>query len=158
MTQEKKRTPNPEMTVAGLKTANFATISLGDQARFSKTITEEDVKRFAELTGDFNPIHLNQEFAAASPFKKRLVHGAFGASLISAVLGMKLPGPGALYVSQDLKFKKPAFIGDTLTAVATVVEKFTKKKGELKFLRIRTELLNQDDVLITEGEALVLVM
>ena len=134
---------------------------IGDTASVTKTVTEADVTLFAGITGDFNPLHVNEEFAKSTQFGKRLVHGCFSSGLISAVIGMKLPGPGALYGSQAVKFVKPVFIGDTLTAKATVIEKFTKpskKNTELKFLKLQTDVYNQDDVKVTEGEATVIVM
>ena len=93
-----------------------------------------------------------------SIFGKRLVHGAFSSGLISTVLGMKLPGEGALYVSQTSNFRKPVFIDDTLTATAKVIEKYTKKDGKLKFVKLETIVTNQDDVVVTDGEALLIVM
>lgn len=131
---------------------------IGETASITKTVTEADVTLFAGITGDFNPLHVNEEFAKNTQFGKRLVHGCFSSGLISAVIGIKLPGPGALYGGQTVKFVKPVFIGDTLTAKATVIEKFTKKDGELKFLRLQTDVYNQDDVKVTEGEATVIVM
>ncbi|GAB4324282.1 MAG: MaoC family dehydratase [Promethearchaeota archaeon] len=138
--------------------ANWDEINVGDRASHAKTITETDVVTFAGLSGDFNPLHVNEEFAKNTRFKRRVVHGCISAALISAVLGMKLPGPGALYVSQTVNFRKPVFIGDTLTATAEVVEKFTKKDGTLKFLRIKTTVTNQEEAVVTDGEALVIVM
>jgi 3-hydroxybutyryl-CoA dehydratase len=131
---------------------------VGDTASITKTVTEADVILFAGITMDFNPLHVNEEFAKTTQFGKRLVHGCFSSGLISAVIGMKLPGPGALYGGQTVKFVKPVFIGDTLTAKATVIEKFTKKDGQLKFLKLQTDVYNQDDVKVTEGEATVIVM
>jgi len=141
-----------------IKMANYDEINVGDTASVSKTVTDSDVMQFARLTTDFNPLHVNEEFAKKSQFGRRLVHGAFSSGLISAVLGMKIPGPGALYVDQMVTFKKPVFIGDTLTAKATVAEKFTKKGGELKFLKIATQVFNQNEDLVTDGEATVIVM
>nr|MDO8112243.1 MaoC family dehydratase [Candidatus Sigynarchaeota archaeon] len=132
--------------------------NVGDTACITKTVTETDVILFAGITGDFNPLHVNEEFAKKTKFGKRVVHGCFSSGLISAVLGMKLPGPGALYGGQTVKFVKPVFIGDTLTAKGTIVEKYTKKNGELKFLRIQTDVFNQADEKVTEGEATVIVM
>ncbi len=94
----------------------------GMTASYAKTITEADVILFAGISGDDNPVHINAEYAATTPFKQRIVHGMFSASLISAVLGTRLPGPGAIYVDQQLRFKAPVYIGDTLTATATVLE------------------------------------
>lgn len=121
----------------------------------SKTITDEDVKLFAKVSGDFNPIHMYEEFAKTQIYGKRIVHGPFSSALISAVLGVKLFGPGAIYASQEVTFKGPAFIGDTLTAVATVSKKYTKqgKRGELKFLDVETKVYNQNDELLTDGMA-----
>jgi len=121
-------------------------------------VTEADVILFAGISGDFNPLHVDEEFAKDTLFGRRLVHGCFSNALISAVLGTKLPGSGALYASQKTRYVKPVFIGDTLTAVAEVLEKFTKKNGELRFVRLRTDVLNQDDETVTEGEALLIIM
>lgn len=141
-----------------IKVTSYDDFKVGDSASVSKTVTEADVILFAGITGDFNPLHVNEEFARKSKFGKRLVHGCFSSGLISAVLGMKLPGPGALYAGQTVRFVKPTFIGDTLTATATIVEKYTKKDGALKFLRIETTVTNQDGVAVTEGEATIIVM
>ncbi|MHA1369905.1 MAG: MaoC family dehydratase [Promethearchaeota archaeon] len=146
------------LAIKNIKKADYDSIEIGDSASVTKTVTETDVILIAGVTGDFNPLHVNEEFANTTQFGKRVVHGVFSTGLISAVLGMKLPGPGALYASQSVKFVKPVFIGDTLTAVATVKEKFTKKEGKLKFLKIETKVYNQDDAVVTEGEALVIVM
>ncbi|MHA1847518.1 MAG: MaoC family dehydratase [Promethearchaeota archaeon] len=141
-----------------IKVSKYEDFNIGDSASITKTVTQADVTLFAGITGDFNPLHVNEEYAKTTMFGKRLVHGAFSSGLISAVLGMKLPGPGALYASQFSKFVKPVFIGDTITARAKVVEKFTKKEGKLKFLKIETNCYNQNDELVTEGEALVIIM
>ncbi len=94
----------------------------GMTASFAKTISESDVYTFAGITGDHNPIHINAEYAAKTLFKERIVHGMFSAGLISTVLGTKLPGPGSIYIDQNIKFKAPVKIGDTLTATAIVTE------------------------------------
>jgi 3-hydroxybutyryl-CoA dehydratase len=141
-----------------IKIKKYEEFNVGDTASMTKTVTEADVMAFAKITGDFNPMHVNEEFAKKSRFGKRIAHGCLSSGLISAVLGMKLPGPGALYAGQTVKFTKPVFFGDTITAKATVVEKFTKKNGELKFLRIQTDCFNQADEKVTEGEATIIVM
>ncbi len=141
-----------------IKLANYDEINVGDTASITKTISSQDVYDFADLVLDHNPLHVNEEFAKKSQFGRRLVHGAFSSCLISAVLGMKLPGPGALYVGQTSNFKKPAYIDDTLTAKATVTEKFLKKGGQLKFLKISTQVFNQGGDLVTDGEATIIVM
>ncbi|OMH27169.1 MaoC family dehydratase [Motiliproteus sp. MSK22-1] len=97
-------------------------LKIGMQASYAKTITEADVVLFAGITGDDNPIHLNAEYAEQTMFEQRIVHGMFSAGLISAVLGTRMPGPGAIYIDQQLKFKAPVHIGDTVTATATVLE------------------------------------
>ncbi len=141
-----------------LKNIKYENYEIGDSAFHAKTVTEADVILFAGISGDYNPLHVNEEFAKTQQFGKRVVHGCFSSALISAALGVKLFGPGALYISQKVDFRKPVYIGDTLTAVATVKEKFTKKEGKLKFLKVETNVYNQDDVLVTEGEALILIM
>ena len=130
----------------------------GDSASHSKTVTETDVVLFAGISGDFNPLHINEQFAKTQMFGTRVVHGAYSSSLISAVLGMKLFGPGILYGGQSVTFKKPVFIGDTLTAVATVSEKYTKKEGKLKFIKCDTKVYNQKDEVVTDGEATIIFM
>lgn len=103
-------------------------LEVGMTASFAKTVSESDVYTFAGITGDNNPVHINAEYAAQTLFKERIVHGMFSAGLISAVLGTKLPGPGAIYIDQNIKFKAPVKIGDTLTATATVTEINTERR------------------------------
>ncbi len=131
---------------------------VGDSAKFTKKITEEDVMKFAEVSGDYNPIHVNPEFAKTQMFGKQVAHGIISAGLISAVMGVKLFGPGILYGEQTVRFVKPVFFDDTLTAIATVKEKFTKKEGKLKFIKCDTKVYNQNDELVTDGEGVVLVL
>jgi 3-hydroxybutyryl-CoA dehydratase len=97
-------------------------LTVGMSASYAKTITDADVTLFAGLSGDDNPMHINEEFAAETMFKGRIAHGMFSAALISAVLGTRLPGPGSIYISQHLRFKAPVRIGDTLMATATIKE------------------------------------
>ena len=127
-------------------------ISVGDTARFTKTITQADVTLFAGVTGDFNPLHIDHEHAKKTRFGQPVVHGALLVGLVSNVLGMQLPGPGALYVSQSLAFKKPVFIGDTITAEAEVVEKMDEKNR----VRFATRCLDQDGEVVAEGESVLL--
>ncbi|MCW8884456.1 MAG: MaoC family dehydratase [Motiliproteus sp.] len=107
-------------------------LEVGMTASFAKTVSESDVYTFAGITGDNNPVHVNEEFAAETPFKQRIVHGMFSAGLISTVLGTKMPGPGAIYIDQTLKFKAPVFIGDTVTATATI-EEIDNRRRRVKF-------------------------
>ena len=106
-------------------------LTVGQSASYAKTVTEADVILFAGITGDDNPVHINQEFAETTMFKGRIVHGIFCAGLISTVAGTRLPGPGAIYVEQGLKFKAPVRIGDTVTATVTVREIIAEKRRVL---------------------------
>lgn len=124
---------------------------IGDVGSFSKTVTETDVVLFAGISGDLNPAHVNEVEASKGMFKKRIAHGMLGASFISTVLGMYLPGPGTIYLSQNLKFLKPVGIGDTLTATATVTD--VNDKG---WLTLETVVTNQDDVKVIDGTAQVI--
>ena len=107
-------------------------LSPGMEASVSKTVTNEDITAFAELSGDINPVHLNEELAAGTVFKKRIAHGFLTGSLFSTVLGTKLPGPGCIYMSQTMKFKGPVFIGDQLVATCTVTN-VDMEKGRVSF-------------------------
>lgn len=102
-------------------------LSPGMEASYTKTISEQDVQVFAELSGDINPVHLNDEFAAKSIFKKRIAHGFLTGALFSTVLGTKLPGPGCIYVGQTLKFRAPVYIGDEVVANCKVTSVDTDK-------------------------------
>jgi len=144
--------------MSDLEPVKWDDYKVGDSAKFSKKITEQDVMKFAEVSGDYNPIHVNPEFAKTQMFGKQVAHGIISAGLISAVMGVKLFGPGILYGEQTVRFVKPVFFNDTLTAVATVKEKFTKKEGKLKFIKCDTKVYNQNDELVTDGEGVVLVL
>jgi len=144
--------------MSNLEPVKYEDYKVGDSAEFTKKITEEDVMKFAEATGDYNPIHVNPEFAKTQMFGKQVAHGALSSGLISAVLGIKLFGPGILYGGQTVKFIKPVFFGDTLTAVATVKEMFTKKEGTLKFIICDTIVKNQNDEVVTTGEGTIIFM
>lgn len=127
-------------------------IKVGDQASFTKTISESDIYQFAGITGDFNPLHVDKEFASHSLFKERIAHGILTAGFISSVIGMKLPGTNSIYLSQNLKFKAPVMIGDTVTAQVTVLEKIDKKK----IILLQTTVINQRGETIIEGDASVM--
>ena len=135
-----------------LRTLFYDDLSVGMSETLSKTVSASDVVGFATLTGDRNPIHLSEHFAARTTFKKRIAHGLYTASLISAVLGTRLPGPGAIYISQTLNFRAPVRIGDTVTVRVEVVE--------LTPERCRARLACQcsvNDEVVLDGEALVKV-
>jgi len=127
-------------------------ISVGQSASFAKTITETDVYMFAGVTGDFNPAHVNEEYAKDSMFKGRIAHGMLGASLISTVLAMQLPGPGTIYMKQDLKFLAPVRFNDTITATLTVKEVITEKNRVV----LDCVVTNQDGTAVISGEAQVM--
>jgi 3-hydroxybutyryl-CoA dehydratase len=110
-----------------LRVLNFEDLEVGMSERLSKTVSSSDVVGFAEITGDRNPIHLSEHFAAKTPFGTRIAHGLYTASLISAVLGTRLPGPGAIYLSQTLNFRAPVRIGDTVEVEVQVAELFPDK-------------------------------
>lgn len=125
---------------------------IGDSATLTKTITAKDIQSFATLVGDFNPIHLDPNYAATTPFKKCIAHGMLGASLISAVLATKLPGPGGIYLSQAVQFKKPVFIDDTLT-IKVIIKSIREGKP---ILTLETIATNQAGETVITGEAVVL--
>ena len=127
-------------------------LNIGDRASISKLITERDVIRFAELTGDINPIHMDKLYAEQTDFGERIAHGMLTASLISAVLGIKLPGPGNIYVSQSLKFRAPVKFGDIIEAEVEVVEKIPERNR----VHLKTTCRNQDGTVVLEGEAVVI--
>lgn len=124
---------------------------VGQSASFRKTITEYDVYGFAGITGDFNPVHIDKVAAEQSMFKQRIAHGILGVGLISAVLGNQLPGNGTIYLGQNVMFKKPVLIGDTITATVEVKE--ITEKGKMI---LRTYCTNQDGDVVIDGEATVL--
>jgi len=132
-----------------MKELAYDDIKVGDSAFFSKTITESDVVIYAGITGDFNPVHINAEFAKESLFKERIAHGMLVSGFISAVLGTQLPGPNTIYLGQELSFKAPVKIGDTVTAQATVLE----KRDEKRIIKLRTTVTNQRGEIVVDGSA-----
>jgi 3-hydroxybutyryl-CoA dehydratase len=126
---------------------------IGMKASLTKKFTSGDVSKFAEVSEDRNPIHLDEEYAKNSIFGKRVVHGILQAGLISAVLGNYLPGNGAIYREQILTFRKPAFIGDTVTATVEI----TEIKDRIGMLTLKTTVVNQDGILLVDGIAKGLV-
>jgi 3-hydroxybutyryl-CoA dehydratase len=128
-------------------------IQIGQRASFTKTVTESDVTTFAGLIGDFNPLHVDAEYARKSRFGQRVAHGMFTAGLISAVLGNKLPGPGAIYLSQQLEFLAPVFIGDTITATVEV----STWRPEKRIITLKTDAYNQAAKQVVTGKAVLLV-
>jgi len=134
------------------RTLYFDDLSLGMTETYHKEVKSSDVVGFAEITGDRNPIHLSEHFAAKTPFGSRIAHGLYTAGLISAVIGTRLPGPGAIYLSQTLNFKAPVRIGDIVEASVEVAE--LNPQGRRAKLICRCKV---GETLVLEGEALVKV-
>lgn len=126
-------------------------LAVGQSAHFTKTVAESDVYLYAGVTGDFNPAHINETYAAQTAFKTRIAHGMLLGGFISNVLGNQLPGPGTIYIQQHLEFKAPVTIGDTITATAEVLEILYDRKR----VRLKTTCSNQDGTVVLDGEALV---
>jgi len=135
-----------------IRDVKFADIKVGDTASMSKTISEYDVYAFAGLTGDFNPVHVNAEFAKDTMFKGRIAHGMLSVGMISAVLGTALPGVNTIYLAQELSFRAPVKIGDTVTATVEVLEKIEGKNRVI----LRTTAVTQDGTLVIDGKATVM--
>ena len=130
---------------------NFDTIQIGDTQSLVKTITESDVRKFVEMTGDDNPLHVNRAYAESTAFKDIVVHGMLGASFISTVIGTKLPGTGALWVSQNMEFLLPVRLGDVLTISCTVRKKYERDR----LLDLDTCILNQNLQVVLKGQGKV---
>ncbi len=130
----------------------YEEIQVGDTDSFTKTITDYDIVQFARLTGDFNPVHLDSEYAKKTLFKERIAHGILSGSIISTVLGMRLPGPNTIYLSQNFKFLAPVKIGDTIKANVEVVE----KRDDKKLIKLKTQVKNQHEETVVDGEAVVM--
>jgi len=125
----------------------------GDTASISKTITDDDIQKFADASGDHNPLHLDDEFAKSTRFGRRIAHGMLSASLISAVIANQLPGQGSIYLGQTLKFVAPVFPGDTITARVTVIS----IRDDKLVMKLETVCSNQHGEVVIKGEATVLV-
>ncbi len=140
------------MTMMARKSYCFEDLQVGMEASVARTVTEADIVAFAEVTGDRNPVHLDADYAGKTIFKQRIAHGMLTAGYISAVFGMEMPGPGAIYVSQTLNFKAPVKIGDRVVAKAKVVELIPAKK------RARFDCIcSIDGKSVLEGEAVLMV-
>lgn len=137
--------------MAEVKQIFIEDITVGQSASLTKEVTEKDVEMFAEVSMDTNPVHLDQAYAETTMFKTRIAHGMLGASLLSAVLGTQLPGMGTIYLSQNLKFKAPVKLGDTVTATATVKEMTPEKKRV-----VLDTVVKVGETVVIDGEATVL--
>lgn len=129
----------------------MAEIQIGDAAEFSKTVSETDIYLYAGITGDLNPAHVNAAYAEKTFFKARIAHGMLTAGFISTILGTLLPGPGTIYLKQELRFLAPVKIGDTITARAEVTAKVEEKNK----ITLKTTCSNQDGTMVLDGEAVV---
>lgn len=129
-------------------------IEVGQVYTFSKCISDQDVRNFAEVTGDHNPLHLDEEYAKSTMFQGRIAHGMISAGIISGGIGMHLPGQGTIYLNQELSFRNPVRINDTLTTTIEVIELLKKKKFTMA--KLRTTCVNQHGDVVTEGIASVI--
>lgn len=127
-------------------------LRVGAQASVSKTLSEGDIITFAELVGDFNPVHLDEQVAEHTRFGRKIAHGMLVASLISSVIGNRLPGPGSIYLQQDLRFEAPVYVGDTVTANVKVVS----IRPDKPIVSLETVCRNQDGKVVISGQAVVL--
>ncbi len=127
-------------------------IQIGDHASLTRRITDADVRTFAEISGDDNPVHLDEDYAATTVFGRRIAHGALTAALVSAVLGKRLPGPGTIFLSQTSNFKAPVYVGDEVTARVEV----TAYRPDKRITTLKAEVFNAEGKLVLEGQAVVL--
>lgn len=127
-------------------------LEVGQKASFSKSVTETDVYLFAGISGDLNPAHINEEYAKETMFKKRIAHGILSGALISAVIGVQLPGPGTIYEFQSLNFLAPVYFGDTITSTVEIKEIIKERNRAV----LTTVCTNQNGTVVTKGEAIVL--
>lgn len=130
----------------------MTTLEIGARASRTKTFTDEDVRGFAQISGDSNPIHLDDAYAATTQFERRIAHGILTASLISATIANDLPGDGTIYLSQNLQFKAPVYIGDTITATVTI----TDIRERRNIVTLETTCVNQEGTVVLTGEAVVM--
>jgi 3-hydroxybutyryl-CoA dehydratase len=126
-------------------------LKIGDTAEFGKTISESDIYLYAGVTGDFNPAHLNEVYAKKTYFKTRIAQGMLTAGFISGLLGVSLPGPGTIYIRQELDFLAPVHIGDTITARVEIIDILNQKNR----VTVRTTCVNQDGTMVLDGRAIV---
>ena len=135
-----------------MKGITISEMKVGDSASFTKTVSEHDVYTYAGVSGDFNPAHVNEVEAQKGMFPKRIAHGMLSAGFISTVLGTQLPGPGTIYMGQELRFTKPVFFGDTITATVTVAELIPEKNRAI----LDTVCTNQNGDVVIKGKATVM--
>jgi 3-hydroxybutyryl-CoA dehydratase len=134
-----------------MKGKTISELKVGDAAEFAKTVSESDIYLYAGVSGDLNPAHINESYAQTTFFKTRIAHGMLSAGFISAAIGMQLPGPGTIYLRQELNFRAPVRVGDTVTAHVEIIEIIAEKKR----VRLKTTCVNQEGALVLDGEAVV---
>ncbi len=137
-----------------MKVRKYSDIKIGDSAELKRTISAEDIEKFAEVSGDYNPLHMDEEYAKQTMFKGRIAHGILSVAFISTVLASDLPGPGSIYLSQKSVFKRPVRIGDTIKVKLEVIQ----KNDEKEYIIMRTTCTNQKDELVLDGEAVATLM
>lgn len=140
--------------VKDMKVTKYSDIKMGQTAEVTHAVTEKDIQIFGDLSGDYNPLHFNEEWAKTTMFKGRIAHGILSASFISTAIGMHLPGPGTIYMSQSMRFLGPVRIGDTITAHVEVVNLNDEKER----VTLKTTCKNQDGKVVLDGEAMVTMM
>jgi len=138
--------------MSDLSNFTFDDLQIGQTATFTRTASEEAVKLFAAVSGDTNPVHLDAEFAAGTMFKERIAHGMYTGGLISAAIAMEMPGPGTIYLGQELRFERPVKLGDAITITLEVIEKIDGKN----FVKLKTTATNQDGKVVVSGTATVM--
>lgn len=134
-----------------LENRTYDELTVGDKAHVSHSVSERDLTLFAAVSGDVNPVHLDEAFAAATSFKGRIAHGMFSGALISAAIACELPGPGSIYIGQELSFMRPVRLGDSLRVELEILEKLPKNR-----VKIATRVFNQDDKQVVDGVATVM--
>jgi acyl dehydratase len=134
-----------------ISNVTFDEIAIGDTATYIRLITNQEVEAFAAISGDHNPLHLDPDYAATTPFAECIAHGMLTGALISAAIAMQLPGPGSVYLSQTMQFRAPVFLGDTLTVALEV----TEKHGKRPWVTLSCMVENQDGKAVAKGEAQV---
>lgn len=141
-------------SVKKMRVTRYRDLAIGQHAEVKHTLTEQDIRVFGELCGDYNPLHFDEEWAKTTMFKGRIAHGILTAAFISTAIGMKLPGPGTIYLSQSMRFLGPVRIGDTITARVEIVSLNDEKQR----VTLKTTCTNQNHDAVLDGEALVKVM
>lgn len=137
-----------------MEIAKYSDLSLGQSAEVVHKITEEDIKTFGDLSGDYNPVHFDEDWAKTTMFKGRIAHGILTAAFISTAIGMKLPGPGTIYMGQSMRFLSPVRIGDTITARVEIIDLNDEKER----VTLKTTCTSQDGKVVLDGEALITLM